>query len=241
MKLKMLLLSISIAIVLSSCQKKEEQTNQVGIAPGTHKVSVAEVIQANSYTYLNVNEGKENYWIAVTKTEVENGETYYYSGALEMKNFESKDLQRTFEKIYFVQDISKQPITTMQQMPPGSTPHGRKKIDQKAEISVDPAKGGISIAELYGNRDSYKEKTVKIKGQVTKFSPNIMGKNWVHIQDGTNDSGNYDLTVTTNDVVKVGDVVTFEGTIVLKKDFGAGYFYEVIMEDAKKFVQNEFL
>ena len=82
---------------------------------------------------------------------------------------------------------------------------------------------------------------MKIKGQVTKFSPNIMGKNWVHIQDGTNDSGNYDLTVTTNDVVKVGDVVTFEGTIVLKKDFGAGYFYEVIMEDAKKFVQNEFL
>ena len=61
-----------------------------------------------------------------------------------------------------------------------------------------------------------------------------MGRNWVHLQDGTGDADNYDLTVTTNDDASVGDVATFEGTIALKKDFGSGYFYEVIMEQAKK-------
>ena len=60
-----------------------------------------------------------------------------------------------------------------------------------------------------------------------------MSKNWVHLQDGTNNAGDFDLTFTTNDVTKVGDVVTFEGTVTLKKDFGAGYFYEVIVENAK--------
>ncbi len=236
----MLLLSIVVVFILFSCQNKEEQTGQMNMANSSHQVTVAEVVQANSYTYLNVNEGKENYWIAVTKREVENGETYYYSSGLEMKNFESKDLGRTFDKIYFVDQLNKEPATTAGKMP-GMSPHGRKLPSQKNGVSVEPIKGGVSVAELYANSESYKEKTVKIKGQVTKFNSNIMGRNWVHIQDGTNDSGNYDLTVTTKDVVKVGDVVTFEGTITLKKDFGAGYFYEVIMEDAKKLDQQEFL
>jgi len=74
---------------------------------------------------------------------------------------------------------------------------------------------------------------VLIKGQVTKVNRAIMEKNWVHLQDGTGDSGGFDLTVTTQEQVNVGDVVTFEGKITLNKDFGAGYSYEVIMEQAK--------
>lgn len=240
MKLKMLFLSVAVAVVLFSCQKKEEQTNQLGIAAGTHKVTVAEVIQANSYTYLNVNEGKENYWVAVTKREVEIGETYYFTGGLEMKNFESKDVKKIFEKIYFLDQLSKEPISTSKKMP-NMPAHGRKLTGQKEGISIEPAVGGISIAELFAKRDSYQGKTIKIKGQVTKFSANIMGKNWVHIQDGTNNVGNYDLTITTHDVVNVGDVETFEGIITLDKDFGAGYFYDVIMENAKKLDNQEFL
>jgi hypothetical protein len=60
----------------------------------------------------------------------------------------------------------------------------------------------------------------------------IMGKNWIHVQDGTEAAGNYDLTVTTQGTAKVGDVVVVEGGISLNKDFGAGYKYDVIMEDA---------
>ena len=60
-----------------------------------------------------------------------------------------------------------------------------------------------------------------------------MNKNWIHIQDGTDNSGKFDLTVTTDIEVKVGDTITLEGAIALDKDFGFGYKYEVIMEDAK--------
>jgi len=240
MKLKLFLLPIAVLVILFACQKKEEQAMQMTTVDSSHKVTVTEVVQANSYTYLNVNEGNENFWLAVTKRDAEPGESYYYSGGLEMKNFESKDLGRTFEKIYFVDQLSKEPIATASNMP-GMSAHGRKLPAQEGNISVEPVKGGISVSELYANRESYKEKTIKIRGQVTKFNANIMGKNWIHIQDGTKDSGNYDLTVTTKDVVKVGDVVTFEGTITLNKDFGAGYFYEVIMENAQKLTQQEFL
>ena len=98
---------------------------------------------------------------------------------------------------------------------------------------MKPAEGGITIAELFTKRDIYAGKTVKIRGEVVKYNSDIMKTNWVHIQDGTNDSGNFDLTITTSDVVKVGDVVIFEGAITLNKDFGAGYSYEVIMQNAR--------
>jgi hypothetical protein len=71
-----------------------------------------------------------------------------------------------------------------------------------------------------------------MKGKVTKFNQGIMDRNWIHIQDGTSNEKNVDITITTNDVVKLGDVITVKGTITLAKDFGAGYFYEVIMEEA---------
>ena len=75
-------------------------------------------------------------------------------------------------------------------------------------------------------------KTAKIKGQVTKYTPAVMGKNWIHIQDGSDFNGKFDLTVTSLNDVKVGDVVTLEGKISLNKDLGYGYFFDVIMEDA---------
>ena len=60
-----------------------------------------------------------------------------------------------------------------------------------------------------------------------------MKRNWIHIQDGTGDENSYDLVVTTNDEVKVGDVITAEGKLAVDKDFGAGYFFPVIIEEAK--------
>ena len=61
-----------------------------------------------------------------------------------------------------------------------------------------------------------------------------MAMHWVHLKDGTGEEGTDDLTITTDETVIVGQVVTFEGTIVLNKDFGAGYKYDVIMQQAKK-------
>jgi len=59
-----------------------------------------------------------------------------------------------------------------------------------------------------------------------------MDRNWVHLKDGTSSGGKSDLTFTTIDTVKVGDVVTMEGTVTLDKEYGAGYVYELVVESA---------
>ncbi len=198
-----------------------------------HTAVVQEVLQTTSYTYLNVKENDRDFWIAISKREIEAGETISFASGLEMKNFESKELQRTFETIYFVSMVA-----SGEQAPPAGhgsvdAPHQMKPALEKKEISIEPAEGGITIGELLANTDSYSGQTVRIKGQVTKVNRAIMGKNWVHLQDGTSDSGKFDLTITTQEQVNIGDVVTLEGKIVLNKDFGAGYVYAVLMEEAK--------
>ncbi len=231
MRNKLVVSLVFTALFLAACSQNNEKNKAVqDIAAGTHKVTVRDVLQAESYTYLNVSENGRDFWIAITKEDVRKGETLYYVGGLEMRNFESKDLGKTFDVVYFVDSISREPVAT-----PGmamSSPHGKPKTAQDQQITVTPAQGGITIAELYANRKKYDGKTVHIRGKVVKVNEAIMGRNWVHIQDGTNDNGNYDLTVTTNDNVRVGDVVTFEGKIALDKDFTAGYVYDVIMEEA---------
>ena len=108
-----------------------------------------------------------------------------------------------------------------------------KKPASLEKVSVEVAAGGISIGELFAKRDSYKGKVVRIRGQVTKVNKEIMGMNWIHLHDGTGEAGTNDLLVTTQELAVIGDVVIFEGTIVLNKDFGAGYSYEVLMNTGK--------
>lgn len=115
----------------------------------------------------------------------------------------------------------------------GQASAGSKVALEKANVSVVPCEGCLKIADLLAGKKDFAGKTVKIKGSVTKFNAEIMGKNWVHLQDGTESEGVYDLTVTTDKVVSVGDIVTFEGKIILDKDFGYGYFYSILMEDGK--------
>jgi len=232
LKLEIIVSAIVVVMIAWACQNSTKNTES-NLYTNAHKVTVKEVIQASSYTYLNVEENRETFWIAITKKDIEVGAVLYYDDGLEMNNFESKDLQRTFETVYFVQGISDQPtLPGEQQSMAQSQP--QKPTIEKLDVSIEPAKGGISIGTLFANRETYKDQIVKIRGQVTKFNPNIMGKNWIHIQDGSDDSGNFDLTITTSQIVNVGDVVTFEGKISLNKDFGAGYTYEVIMEEAVK-------
>jgi hypothetical protein len=243
MKLTLTAISILLALASFSCREKEQERKeqqvqeqqpfdmqQGGAAVDLHTAVVQEVLQATSYTYLKVKEADNEFWIAVTKRQIETGETISFADGLEMNNFQSKDLQRTFEKIYFVNRIVSGGSSESQQSM--SVPHRMKPELEKKEISIEPAEGGVTIGELFANRDSYADKTVLIKGQVTKVNRAIMNRNWVHLQDGTSDSGKYDLTITTDEEVNVGDIVTFEGKITLNKDFGAGYSYEVLMEQA---------
>ena len=232
LKLKTIVSVLVVVMIAWACKNNTKNTEN-NLYTNAHKVTVKEVIQASSYTYMKVEENKETYWIAVSKRDFKEGSVLYYDNGLEMNNFESKDLQRTFETVYFVQGISEQPTLPGKQQPMAQT-QPQKRTLEKLDVSIEPADGGISIATLFANRETYKDQIVKIRGQVTKFNPNIMGKNWIHIQDGSDDSESFDLTITTSQVVNVGDVVTFEGKISLNKDFGAGYTYAVIMEEAVK-------
>lgn len=207
-----------------------EKNNAAVLPPGTHGVSVIEVIQTSNYTYLQVEENDNKFWIATIKTDSKPGDSVYYTRAAEMKDFVSKELGRTFPSIFFVDDPSNKLKTAavQQEMTP-------KKVDifRWSEISVETPKGGITIADLYKNPAAYADKTVVIRGKVVRYNQEVMHKNWVHIQDGTDFSDKFDLTVTTLDSLSVGKMVTFKGIIRLNKDFGSGYAYDVIMEEAK--------
>lgn len=199
---------------------------------GVHEVTVKEIIQGGNYTYLNVTENGEKIWLATAKNDFKEEAVLYYTDALEMTDFKSKELDRTFKSIFFVQNLgSTPPIDTKEVV--DETKARKTEYSKLENISVPKAVGGITIAELFADHKKYTEKTVKISGVVTKYNPMIMEKNWVHIQDGTENSGEFDLAITTLDSVAVGNTVTFTGKISLDKDFGAGYFYKIIMEEAK--------
>ncbi|MHC4881451.1 MAG: hypothetical protein ACYTFX_01695 [Planctomycetota bacterium] len=240
MKILLPVVSILMVLFLLSCKKSEitadvpdvqPQPQQETAVPEVHTVVVEEVIQGNSYTYLKVKEADAVDWIATGKSEISVGETITFRGPLEMKNFTSKELNRTFETIYFVGRIERQSSPSVSGQSPQS-PHGKPAVEKK-EISIEPIEGGISIAELFANKNSYANKIVRIKGQVTKVNLSIMGKNWIHLQDGTGEAGSNDLLVTTQEKAALGDVVVFEGTIALDRNFGSGYSYDVLMEEAK--------
>ncbi|HOI33304.1 MAG TPA: hypothetical protein PLC47_11085, partial [Bacteroidales bacterium] len=180
-----------------------------------------------------VKENNQEYWIAVNTMDARTGDELHFTQAMEMKDFYSRDLDRTFDLVLFVDDISTLPIPakTADLSAQVQQHDGRPKTDKKT-IEIKHADDVVRLSELFSNPEKYDQQVIKVTGEVTKFNSGIMGKNWAHIQDGTSHDKFFDLTVTTQDVIPVGDVVIFEGKIVLNKDLGSGYFYEFLMEDA---------
>lgn len=229
--MKLILNLLVVALLFLSCKNTDtEKTDK-------HKVIAKEVIQVNEYSYIRVLEDDKENWVAAPKTPIEIGNTYYYGKAMEMKNFESKELGKKFETIYFVEKISESaegldsPVTKEVQ---SGTQYQKaaKPIIEKEDVKIKPDANGISIAELFKNKEKYNNTVVTLKGKVTKYSPSIMNTNWVHLQDGTDFNGAFDMTVTTNTEVKTGDIISIQGKVTLNKDFGAGYLYDVIIENA---------
>lgn len=203
-------------------------------AKSDHKVVVDEILNTEKYTYMKVSEKGEKHWIAIPRNEIKVGETYYYSGGLLKRNFYSREYDRTFDKIYLVSKIWKEPT--------GHKNHGsaleealaKSKVGASLSVKVGKVKqteGAITIAELFKNKEKYNNQSVKITGKCVKVNPKIMGRNWVHFQDGSGEE--LDLTITTQQDIPLGAVLTLEGTIALNKDFGAGYRYDIIMEGAQ--------
>lgn len=222
-----LVVFLAVALLsLTACSKKEE-TKPV-TAEGVHTGKVIDKINASNYSYLQLEENGNTYWIAAPQMQVEKGETVQFAKAMEMKNFHSEALNRTWETILFVSDVAK----NGQMAQPTMGAHPQVKTDQE-QVKVEPVKGGKTVSDIYAQKESLSGKTVTVRGKVVKYNAGIMGKNWIHIQDGTNNQGNYDLLVTSSDDAQVGDVITVEGKVSVNKDFGAGYSYTVLLEDGK--------
>ncbi|CAH0995755.1 hypothetical protein EMA8858_01882 [Emticicia aquatica] len=195
-----------------------------------HQVSAVEILQADRYTYLKVNENGELFWIATSKFEAKVGNKYFYRGGLLKTNFESQEYNRVFDKIFLVSEIidaEAHPSTNVE----ANQTSAAMPVSAKDFNSVS---GAIKLKDLFNNKEKYSGKVVTVVGKCVKANYGIMNKNWYHIQDGTKLGGkNCDFTITTTDNLPLGANVAFEGKVILNKDFGAGYKYDILLEDAK--------
>lgn len=121
-------------------------------------------------------------------------------------------------------------------LPPGHPPIGTAPAVDLENIKIPKASGqnARTVVEVITNRVELKDQTVSVRGKVVKFTPDILDKNWIHLRDGTGSASDNtnDVLVTTNDNAKVGDVVVVKGVVRNDKDFGSGYLYKVLIEEA---------
>ncbi len=196
---------------------------------------IEETMSSGGYSYLKIRSNNgEDVWAAVPKTAAEKGSEITIAVQMVSENFESKTLNRKFDRLLFATVV-----------PSGSQPQAAAPAVDAAKhmvasaaaepISVPRAEGGKTVAEVWEGKSGLRDKPVVVRGKVVKFLPEIMGKNWLHLRDGSGSraQGDDDITVTTAEKASVGDIVTISGTVRVDKDFGAGYRYPVIIENAK--------
>jgi hypothetical protein len=194
---------------------------------------VLEVRDVPSYTYLRLKTADGEMWAAVATAPVKKGARVTLANATVMENFESKTLNRKFDRIVFASLA--EPNAVPASAPPGlhgAAPAPAAPVAKLARAAGPDAK---TVAEVVAGTAALKDKPVTIRGQVVKASFGILGKNWIHLQDGSGSAarGNHDLVVTTADTPAVGDVVVASGTVRANVDLGSGYVYAVLVEDAK--------
>lgn len=192
--------------------------------------TVLEQIAAAPYVYVRLKAPNGEVWAAVNEAPVKVGQEITVYGALLMENFESKTLKRTFPQVYFG---SLEPVQGAGGSPGavGTPAAVDAKVGKVERASGADAK---SIEELWAQQDALDGKSVTIRGVVVKYNPQVMGKNWIHLQDGSGDvaKNTHDITVTTLNDAAMGATITIRGTVRRNKDFGAGYSYALIIEDA---------
>lgn len=201
---------------------------------------VVETMDASTYTYVQVDDGTKKIWAAAPKFPVKVGDQVTVPPGQPMQNFPSKTLNRTFDVIYFVGAITvhgaKDEAKEADPADRMAAAHGATgKVAPAAPVdfsNLKKAEGGKTVAEIYADKAKLTDKEVAVRGKVVKFNSQVMGKNWLHVQDGTGAAGTNDLTVTTSATAAVGDTVLVRGKLAADRDFGFGYKYELLVEDA---------
>ncbi len=193
------------------------------------KGEVLEVLEVPGFTYLRLNTAAGEVWAAVPTAKVVKGDTVTIENASQMNGFESKTLKRTFPAILFGALGGAAPA-------PVSPHSGLMTAVDIENIKVAKATGpnAHTVAEIVTQSAALKDKTVVVSGKIVKYNPEIMDKNWIHLRDGSgsNADNTNDILVTTKNEAKIGDIVTVKGIVRTDKNFGAGYAYKVLIEDA---------
>jgi len=189
---------------------------------------VVETMNASGYTYLQVESGSQKVWVAAPEIAVKTGDRVTIKDGAPMTNYHSKTLNRTFDVVYFAGSVAvNNRPTTAAATPPAS------KAPAAVDLSnIKRADNGHTVAEIYAASAKLAGEKVTLRGRVVKFNSGIMGKNWLHVRDGTGSDGSNDLTITSQGKTKVGDIVLVTGVLATNRNFGGGYKYAVIMEDA---------
>lgn len=256
---KSLVLMLSTLLALSLTAGCKEKTPEVAekekpAAPATETASkaapaamgksgtVTETMNSGGYTYVQVDTGSEKIWAAAPEFQVAVGDAVIVPEGMPMANYHSKTLDRDFELVYFVDSVmvGGEEAASSQAMPEGHPPLTVESEEAGSDVDfsdLQKADGGKTVAEIFADKAALAGQEVAVRGKVVKFSPEIMGKNWIHVQDGTGNGGTSDLTVTTDATASVGDTVMVSGVVTTDKDFGYGYKYDVILEDAKVTVE----
>jgi hypothetical protein len=259
-------LVLALVLVLPACGKKESPAPAAKApAPAAPAVAAAdapaarltvrgvvqETLDASDYTYMRLKTADGETWAAVLKSPVKKGDDVTVVNAAPMDGFESKTLNRKFDRIVFG-NLAPSGEAGPVPMASGHAPADPAKVREEmksqhaaaasgpadaGKIEVKKAEGakGRSVAELFAQRAALKDKEVAVRGKVVKFTAQVMGKNWIHLRDGSGsrEGKDDDITVTTTDAAAVGDVVLATGTVRLDRDFGAGYSYPVLIENGK--------
>ncbi len=225
--------SVVLAIIFSFALFLQSAVAAPQDAPsGNISGKVLETMNSGGYTYAHLEKDGKKTWVAIPQATVTKGQTITVRPGMVMTNFESKTLKKTFDQIIFsdgIADTKGQPAAAS----PGSK---GSVVSAKEKISVEKASGpnAYTIADIYKNRTKLNNKEVVVRAKVVKVSPEIMQRNWIHLQDGSGSAkkGTHNLVVTAKDLPAVGDVVTVTGKLQKDKDFGGNYRYAVIIEDA---------
>lgn len=202
---------------------------------------VLEILNSGGYTYLLLDVDGFKDWVAVPELIVAVGEEVEMLPGTQMGQFSSKALNRTFERIIFSAGPTEKynetrKINAHKGADMSAPAPGKKKAEGKIVegLKVEKATGlnAYNLEELFANKDALHDKKVAVRGQVVKVSTGIINRNWVHIKDGTGANADNKLVITTKDEPNLGDIVTAVGVFHKDVDFGGGYKYAVIMEDA---------
>ena len=200
------------------------------------KGKILEFKDVENYTYLLLKTKDGETWAAVARTPVKNGADVTIENAMVMNNFESKSLKKTFDKIVFGTLGVAGASAAGAGGDMAAAHSGVAKAADVRDVKVPKASGpdARTVAEIVTKRAELKDKTILVRGKVVKYTPEVLGKNWIHLRDGSGSASDNtdDVLLTTKDQARIGDVVVVKGVVHTDRDLGSGYSYKVLIEEA---------